>query len=97
MSPHGPTWAQLETNMDLKIIAKPLFFLSFFDILRKSLEAFWNALGDPLGTPWGGLGDALGGLGGVLEGLGGALGGLGSPPRSVRRENFAEPVFQIPR
>ena len=48
------------------------------------MEAFGNALGDPLGTPrgvlgdaWGSLGDALGGLGDALEGLGDAVEGLG--------------------
>ena len=46
--------------MDVKIIGKPLFFLSFFNISRKSLEVIGNALGQPLGTPWGALGDALG-------------------------------------
>jgi hypothetical protein len=70
--------------MGLEIIEKPLFFLGFFNILRKSLEAFGNALGDPLGTPrgvlgdaWGSLGDALGGLGDALEDLGDAVEGLG--------------------
>ena len=63
--------------MDLKFIAKPLFFLGFFDIFRKSLKALGNAIGNALGTPWRGLGDALGGLGDALGGLGDALGGLG--------------------
>jgi len=62
--------------MDLKIIEKPLFFLGFFDILRKTLEALRNALGDSLGTPWDALGDAWGGLGDALGGLRDALGGL---------------------
>ena len=73
--------------MGLKIIEKPLFFLGFFNILRKSLEAFGNALRDPLGTPrgvlgdaWGSLGDALGGLGDALEDLGDAVEGLGGFP-----------------
>ena len=64
--------------MDEKIIAKPLFFLGFFDTSRKSLEALGNALGDPLGTPWGALGDARGALGDAWGGLGDALGGLGN-------------------
>ena len=83
----GPTWGQLDANVDLKIIEKPLFFLGFFIILKKFLEAFGNAFGDPLGTPWGGLGDALGGFGdalggpwddrvGLLGGPGAALGAL---------------------
>ena len=63
--------------MGLKIIEKPLFFLGFFNILRKSLEAFGNALGDPLGTRWEALGDAWGDLVDTLGGLGDALGGLG--------------------
>ena len=69
--------------MDLQIIAKAWVFLCFFNILRKSSEALGNALGDPLGTPrgalgdaWGGLEDALGGLGDALEDLGDALGSL---------------------
>ena len=74
MSQHGPTWGQLKANMDLKIIEKPLFFLGFFDILRKSLKALGNALGDSLGMPWGGLGYAWEGLGDALGGLGGAFG-----------------------
>ena len=64
--------------MDQKIIEKPLFFLGFSNILKKSLEAFWNALADPLGTPWGGLGGALGGPGAALGGFGDALEGLGN-------------------
>ena len=64
--------------MDPKIIEKPLFFLGFAYILKKSLEAFWNALGEPLGTPWGGLGVALGALGAALGGFGDALGSLGN-------------------
>ena len=35
-----------------KIIEKPLFFLGFFNISRKFLEAFGNVLWGPLGTPW---------------------------------------------
>ena len=58
MSQREPTWGQLKANMDEKIIEKPLFFLGFFNTLRKSLEASGNALGDPLVTPWGALGDA---------------------------------------
>ena len=55
--------------MDLKIIEKPLFFLSFFDILKKALQAYprWDqtrkglpkdgpgAASDDLGPPWGAL------------------------------------------
>ena len=66
--------------MDLKIIEKPLFFLCFFNISRKSLEALGNALGDAwgsLGDAWGSLGDALGSLGDAMKSLGDALGGLG--------------------
>ena len=78
MSQRGSTWGQLETNMNIKIIEKPLIFLGFFDSLRKSLEVVGNALGEPLGTPWGAPGYAWEGLGGVLGGLGGAWGGLGA-------------------
>ena len=60
--------------MDEKIIAKPLFFLGFFDTSRKSLEALGNALGDPLGTPWGALGEPLGTPGEPLGTPGEALG-----------------------
>ena len=42
------------------------------------MEAFGNALGDPLGMPSGGLGETWGGLGDALGGLGDALGGLGN-------------------
>ena len=78
MSQCGLTWGELEANTDPEIIEKPLFFLGFSNISKKSLEAWWCALGDPLGTPWGGLGDALGGLGDALGGLGDALGSLGN-------------------
>ena len=44
MTQRKPIWRQLETNMDLKIIEKPPFFLGSFDIIRKSLETFGNAL-----------------------------------------------------
>ena len=64
--------------MDLKINEKPLFFLGFFDVLKKSVEALRNALGDPLGTPWRALGDALGGFGD-------AVGGFGAPWRALWR------------
>ena len=64
--------------MDPKIIEKPLFFFGFSYISQKSLEAFWNALGEPLGTPWGGLGAALGALGAALGSFGDALGSLGN-------------------
>ena len=77
MNQRRSTWSQLETNMDLKIMQKPLFFLGFFNILRKSLEAFGNALGVPLGMPWGAFRDAWESLGDALGGLGGAEGGLG--------------------
>ena len=63
--------------MDEKIIEKPLFFLGFFDTSRKSLKACGDALGEPLGTPWGALGDARGSLGDAWGGLGDARGGLG--------------------
>ena len=74
-----PTSGQLEANMDLKLIEKPLFFLCFFNILRKSSEAIGHALGDSLGTPWGVLGDAWGSLGKTLGGFRDALGALGTP------------------
>ena len=76
--PGGP-WGR---NIYAKIIEKTLFFLSFFDILRKSLEAFGNALegflgmpGEPLGTPGEALGTPWEALGTFWEGLGDALGG----------------------
>ena len=72
MSQHEPPWGQLEKKLDLQIIEKPLFFLSFFDVLKKSLEAFGNTLANPSGMPWGAFGDAW-------EGLGDALGSLGDP------------------
>ena len=50
-----------------KIIEKTLFFLGFFDVLRKALEFFGNALEDSLGMPWGGFGASWGGLGECLE------------------------------
>ena len=78
MSQRGPTWGQLKAIMDEKIIEKPLFFLGFFNTSRKSLEALVNALGEPLGTPWGAVGDARGALGDAWGGLGDALGGLGN-------------------
>ena len=70
--------------MIMQIIEKPQFFLGFFDSLRKSLEGFGNALGDPLGTPWGALGDARGGFGDALGSLGDALGGLGDSLGGLR-------------
>ena len=70
--------------MDEKIIEKPLFFPGFFNTSRKSLEALGNTLGDPLGMPWGALGDTLGDLGNALGGLGDALGGLlGGPGHAL--------------
>ena len=77
MSQRGPTRGQLEANMDLKIIEKPLFFLGFSNTSRQSMEALANALGDPFGTPWAPLGDARGALGDAWGSLGDALGGLG--------------------
>ena len=77
-SQRGLIWGQLEATMDGEIIEKPLFFLGFSNILKKSLEAFWNALGDPLGTPWGALGDALGRPGGRLGKHWGSLGRPGA-------------------
>ena len=77
MNQHGPTWGQLEKKMDLKINGKPLFFLGFFNVFRKSLEAFGNVLVNPLGTPWGTFGDAWGILGDAMGSLGDPLGDLG--------------------
>ena len=54
-----------------------LFFLGFSKIFKKSLEAWWCALGHPLGTPWGAFGNAWGGFGAALGSFGPALGGLG--------------------
>ena len=77
ISQRRPTWGQFEAHTDLKIIEKPLFFLGFSNIFKKSLESFGKALGDPLGTPWGAFGDAWGGFGAALGSFGAALGGLG--------------------
>ena len=77
MNQRRSTWSQLETNMDLKIMQKPLFFLGFFNILRKPVEVFGNAMEIPLGMPWRGLEDAWGRLGDAWERLGDALGGAG--------------------
>ena len=81
-----PTWSQLEANIYAKIIEKPLFFLGFFDILRKSLEAFgtpwgafWECLGEALGTPGRALGTRWGALGGPWETLGTPWEALGAP------------------
>ena len=60
--------------MDLKIIEKPLFFLGFFDVLKKSVESFRNALGKPLGTPWGTFGTPWEALGAPWGHLGETLG-----------------------
>ena len=62
MNQRRSTWSQLETNMDLKIMQKPLFFLGFFNILRKSVEVSGNAMEVPLEC----LGGALGTPGGTL-------------------------------
>ena len=59
--------------MDMKIMQKPLFFLGFFNILRKSVEVFGNTLEIPLGMPWGSLEDAWGRLGDARGRLGDAL------------------------
>ena len=40
MNQRKSTWSQRETKMDLKIMQKPLFFLCFFNILKKCLEAY---------------------------------------------------------
>ena len=77
MNQRRSTWSQLESNMDLKIMQKPLFFLGFFNILRKSVEVFGNAMEVPLGMPWRGLEDAWGRLGDAWGRLGDALGGAG--------------------
>ena len=50
------TWGQLEAHTNVKIIEKPLVFLGFSNIVKKSLESFGKALGLPweaLGMPWG--------------------------------------------
>ena len=75
----GAIWGQLETNTVLKITEKPLFFWGLFNILRKSMTAFGNAFGNPLGR----LGEPLGSPGEALETLWEALGvpwgALGTP------------------
>ena len=94
--------------MDPKIIEKLLFFMGFSYISKKSLEAFWNALEEPLGTPWGGLGVALGALGAALGSFGDALGSLGNalgglsgktclgrPPRSHVHAKLLNPLSPI--
>ena len=65
----GPIWGQLETNTILKITELLMVFLRFFIILRKSLKAFGNAFGNPLGR----LGEPLGSPGEALETLWEAL------------------------
>ena len=77
MGQRRPTWGQLEGHTDLIIIEKPLFFLGFSDIFKKSLESFGKALGEPFGTPWAALGDAWGSFGAALGCFGAALGDLG--------------------
>ena len=56
------------------------------------MEAFGNALGNPLRTPWGALGDAWGDLGDAWGDLGDAWGGLGDawggPPGGSPRGNL---------
>ena len=62
--------SQLEANAALQIIEKPLFFISFSNILWESLKAFGNALENTLGR----LGDALGTFWKRMEKLWGHLG-----------------------
>ena len=73
--------------MDLKIIEKPLFFLGFFDTLRKSLEVNprqtqtrKNLPKKPLETPWGQLGRPWGRLGEPFKETEDALGGPSGRP-----------------
>ena len=89
--------------MIVQIIEKTMFFLGFFDILRKSLEALGNALGDPLGIPWGALGtpwEALGApwetFGTPLECLGNALEGLGGPSWKTFLEDLGKTLEEPP-
>ena len=89
MRQHMPTWSQLEANIYAKIIEKPLFFLGFFDILRKSLEAFgtpwgafWECLGEALGTPGRALGTPWEALGAPGKALGTPWSALEAPWRA---------------
>ena len=95
MSQRGPTWGQLQANMDLKIIEKTLFFFSFFNILREALEASGNALEDSLGgpgvtlgTPWGALGKPWEALGAPWEALGTPWEALGTPWKTLLGRTF---------
>ena len=88
-----PTWSQLEANIYAKIIEKPLFFLGFFDILRKSLEAFgtpwgafWECLGEALGTPGRALGTPWEALGAPGKALGTPWSALETPWRASWEE-----------
>ena len=78
----------------MKIIQKPLFFLGFCNILKKSLEVLgtpWGTLWERLGNTLGGLGNALEGLGNALEGLGNALEGLGNALGDPSRRTLGIP------
>ena len=77
MIQRGPTWGQLEANMVLQILEKPLFFpFLVFQYLKEILESFWERLGKPSGMPWGAVGDLLGTPG---EALGTPWEALGTP------------------
>ena len=78
MRQRGPTWGQVQANIELKIIEKNDVFPRFFQYFKVSLGSLRERLGGLFGMPWGDLGDALGSLGEALGGLGGALGGLGN-------------------
>ena len=45
-SQRGLTWGQLEANMDLKILEKPLFFLFFFQYFKEILGSLPKARSD---------------------------------------------------
>ena len=75
-----------------KIIEKTLFFLGFFNVLRKALEFFGNALEDSLGMPWGGFGASWGGLG---ESLGRPWEVLGTPWERLG-EDLGTPWDELP-
>ena len=96
MSRRGPTWGQFKAIMNEKIIEKPVFFLGFFDTSSKSLKVLGNTLGEPLGTPWGALGDARGSLGDAWGSLGDALGGLGDALGDPSWKNLGKTLEKPP-
>ena len=93
MSQRRPIRAQFESNINLKIVEKPLFFLGFFNISRKFVETCGNALGSvreglgsALGTPWRAFGEAGDALGGPSGRPGTPWKVLGTPKRALLGE-----------